>query len=55
MKLILRHGFEILRMHRIELGVYAFNPRLYMFMKSLVLNGRVLCGTRYVGTERSMI
>lgn len=27
MKLMLRHGFESLRLHRIELGVYAFNPR----------------------------
>lgn len=27
MKLMLRHGFEVLKLHRIELGVYPFNPR----------------------------
>ncbi|WP_239613698.1 GNAT family N-acetyltransferase [Cohnella mopanensis] len=27
MKLMLRYGFETLMLHRIELGVYAFNPR----------------------------
>ncbi len=27
MRLMLRHGFEDLNLHRIELGVYAFNPR----------------------------
>jgi len=34
MRLMLKHGFEDLKLHRIELGVYAFNPRaLHVYEK----------------------
>ena len=52
---MLRHGFEILRMHRIELGVYAFNPRAIHVYEKLGFKREGTLRTRYVGTERSMI
>jgi len=47
MKTILRYGFQKLKFHRIELGVYAYNPRAIHVYKRL--------GFKYEGRQRRAI